>query len=54
MGKPPWANGMGSPPCGTPNGLCIPIDPNEIILIFSVIFGVYLIYKSYICDDHSQ
>ncbi len=54
MGKPPWVGGGGNAPCNTPNGICIPIDPNEIILIFSIIFGVYLIYKSYICNNHSR
>ena len=50
MGNP-FAGAMGSPPCNTPNGICIPIEPNEIVLIFFLIFGVYLILNRYFKEE---
>jgi hypothetical protein len=41
MGQPPIIG----PPCGTPNGVCVPIE-NEIGIIILLIFALFFIVFS--------
>ena len=43
MGRPPWT--MGSPPCGTPNGICVSIDGIEILIAIALILALFKLLK---------